>query len=88
MSIEIIKIGRNPGSNFRINRDSVSNEQAMLIVSNKKKYLLIDCNSMNGTRLPLEMGDAKISQCMVLEKSVVLFGDYQCTIEDILRKSI
>jgi hypothetical protein len=81
---DIIKIGRSSESNYRVDEDSVSNDHAILIISEGGKYLLIDCNSMNGTRLPNRSGGEKITQSKVDIDDLMFFGEHQCTVHDLL----
>lgn len=86
----IITIGRSVESDYRVNSESVSNEHAMLKVSDSEKCLLIDCGSTNGTRLPLQSGADRISQSEVSLDSSVFFGDHEQRVGDIVasRRSV
>jgi len=81
---KIITIGRSGGSDYRVDSESVSNEHAMLIVSDRGKCLLIDCASTNGTRLPSQSGAESISQAEVKLDHVVFFGKHEHRIRDIV----
>ena len=81
---KIITIGRSGGSDYRVDSESVSNEHAMLIVSDRGKCLLIDCASTNGTRLPSKSGAESISQAEVKLDHVVFFGKNEHRIRDIV----
>jgi len=81
---KIITIGRSDESDYRVDSESVSNEHAMLIVSDSEKCLLIDCGSTNGTRLPLQSGADRISQSEVSLDSSVFFGDHERRVDDIV----
>jgi pSer/pThr/pTyr-binding forkhead associated (FHA) protein len=85
MTIEkIITIGRSDDSQYQIRRNSVSAEHAMIICTNAKKYLLIDCGSTNGTRLLSRQGTEKISQSEVRIEDLVFFGDEEHLVSTIL----
>jgi len=85
MNIEkIITIGRSEDSQYQIKRSSVSSEHAMIICTNAKKYLLIDCGSTNGTRLPSPQGIRQISQSEVNLEDLVFFGDEEHLVSNIL----
>jgi pSer/pThr/pTyr-binding forkhead associated (FHA) protein len=81
---QIITIGRGSDQSYQLDRDSISVEHAMIIVSSKGKYLLVDCNSTNGTRLPLRSGAARVSQVEVNLDDMVLFGDEELQIRDLV----
>ena len=81
---KIITIGRSGESDYRVDSESVSNDHAMLIVSDSQKCLLIDCGSTNGTRLPLQSGADRISQSEVSLDSSVFFGDHERRVGDIV----
>ena len=84
---KIITIGRGGDSDCRINSESVSNSHAMVIESDKGKYLLIDCNSTNGTRLPSRSGSERISQTEVRLNDLVFFGDKEFKMHDIVNSA-
>lgn len=81
---KIIKIGRSDESDYRVNSESVSNEHAMLIVSDREKCLLIDFASTNGTWLSLRSGANRISQSEVSLDTSVFFGDQERRVGDIV----
>jgi pSer/pThr/pTyr-binding forkhead associated (FHA) protein len=81
---ETITIGRMNGSDYQVDSESVSNEHALLVVSDSGKYLLIDCGSTNGTRVPAQSGAVRISQLEVGLEDVVFFGDNERRIQDIV----
>lgn len=85
MNIEkIITIGRSDNSQYQIKKDSVSSEHAMIICSKEKKYLLIDCDSTNGTWVPSLQGNQQISQSEVRIEDLVYFGDEEHLVSNIL----
>ena len=83
----IITIGRSAKSDYHIDRESVSNEQALLIGSYENNYLLIDCNSLNGTRGPGQLGSNRIAHLTISGNEAVVFGDYECLVNDIITSS-
>ena len=79
----VLQIGRSRESHYIIKSESASNEHAMLIVSDTGKYLLIDCDSTNGTRVLSDISANKIKQMEVDLDNLVLFGDHECSIRNI-----
>ena len=53
---KIINIGRSVESDYRIDSEAISNQHALLIISDRGKFLLVDCASTNGTRLLSQSG--------------------------------
>ena len=80
----IITIGRDPNCTYQITSNSVSSEHAMLLVSKNNEYLLIDCSSTNGTRLPYRLGKARINQTEIFPEDVIFFGDEERKTSDVL----
>jgi pSer/pThr/pTyr-binding forkhead associated (FHA) protein len=84
---KIINIGRSIKSDYRIDREVISNDHAMLIVSDKEKFLLIDCDSTNGTRLLSHSGADSVTQTEVQAGSIVFFGHEKREIRDIVENN-
>lgn len=81
---DIIKIGRSSSSDYRIQSESVSNDHAMLIISQNNEYFLIDCNSTNGTRILNQNRGKMINQSNVSIDEIIFFGDHECRVKDVL----
>ena len=81
---QIATIGRGSDQSYQLDRDSISSEHAMIIESSKGTYLLVDCNSTNGTRLPLRSGAARVSQVEVNLDDLALFGEEERRIRDLI----
>lgn len=79
----VLQIGRSRESHYIIKSESASNEHAMLIVSDTGRYLLIDCDSTNGTRVLSDTSAKKIKQTEVYLDNLVMFGDHECSVRNI-----
>lgn len=84
---KIINIGRSVESDYRIDSEAISNEHAMLIISDREKFLLIDCGSTNGTRLLSQSGAESVTQTEVRAENIVFFGDEKLEIRAIVANS-
>lgn len=83
---KIISIGRDAGSDYRLDSTAVSSDHAILIVGEGSQHLLVDRDSMNGTRVAGVDGGSRIRQKMVSSHEEVFFGDVGCLISDILSR--
>ena len=84
---QIISIGRRPGSGYQISSNTVSSDHALLVVGDSNRHLLIDHESVNGTRVGGVDGGERIRQKMVNGHEEVFFGDVQCQVNDILYRA-
>ena len=82
----IISIGRRAGSDYQINSNTVSSDHALLVVGESSRHLLIDHESVNGTRVAGTDGGERIHQKMVNSQEEVFFGDVSCVVSDILNR--
>lgn len=82
----IISIGRDTGSDYRLDSTAASSDHALLIVGEGSQHLLIDHDSMNGTRVAGVDGGSRIRQRMVGSHEEVFFADVRCLVGDILSR--
>ncbi len=82
----IIRIGRGAESDYHISSSTVSSDHALLVVGESGQHLLIDHESVNGTRVAGVDGGERIRQKMVSSHEEVFFGDVQCLVSDILNQ--
>ena len=84
---KIINIGRSVESDYRIDSEAISNQHALLIISDRGKFLLVDCASTNGTRLLSQSGAESVTQTEVRAENIVFFGDEKREIRAIVANS-
>lgn len=82
---KIIRIGRSHGNDFVVDSGAVSADHALLLLSHDGQHLLVDRNSMNGTRVSGGDGGSKIKQKIVTEVEEIFFGDVSRTVGEIVR---
>jgi hypothetical protein len=80
----VLRVGRADSADIQLADSSVSRLHAELVITANGRYYLTDCNSSGGISVQKNGQWSRIKQAYVAKNEVLLLGQYQTSVEELV----